>query len=436
MELMGKIRAAVKSGLGRDVLLTLVAQAVVMLCSFGINKLVSLRLGVEGYAEFSLAKKSAAVFSYGVLGGMGIAVPRYLAIYRSSNCYFLSQKVFPASFLFILLNASVLALFFLLFPNWIGRVALGVFASHRLLSAIYVYAVALAVNTLVVYYYRGVGNYRRFNVLQMTTQALLLVVCIVLLRDATDVFYQWGVVLAAIAIAMMLFDIKPRFFRSRRDMRTTWLLFQRLVGYGLPRLFADLVLFASDVVPLMLVLNRYGEEATGYFSAAVTLLVVVTPLFSFTGSIFLQRISGYYAQQDFTTVRRVMRWSTGLYLLLAVLGAAGLALLARWFIPLLFSHDFVPAIELTRIMAIALIPKSLYLLFRNPIDAVSKFPYNLVTLSLHLLLMVVLFNVSSSLRDCAYYYCLATLVLGVSSYVSWMVALRKAERFAMVGGQK
>lgn len=421
-------RQAFRSHLGRDVLLTLLSQVVVMLVAFAINKLVSVGLGVEGYAAFSVAKKSATVVGYGVLGGMAIALPRYLAIYMAARRGYLSRLVFPAALLLVLVNAFLFTASLAIAPGWFSELFLGSFASKALLFTMSVYAMGLAISTLTTYYYRGVGDYRRFNYLQIAAQVLLLVVVVVYLHTVEGLFLLWGCGLLLLSVVVILFDIRPGVSFTGRARRLLHHTLLQLASYGTPRLLADLVLFASDAVPLLLVLRYYGRTATGYFSAALTILVLVTPLFSFTGSIFLQRISSYYAQGDYPTIGRVMRYSLWLFLAVAVVGTLGLLLLAQFLIPLLFSSDFMPAVEVARVLALAIIPKALYYLYRNPCDAIARFPYNLVSLSLYLLVLVVSFALTDTLMGCAYAYVLASVVLGVGAGVGWGLAFHIARR--------
>ncbi len=79
-------------------------------------------------------------------------------------------------------------------------------------------------------------------------------------------------------------------------------------------------------------------------------------------------------------------------------------------------------------MILSILPQSLYLLYRNPIDAVSVIPYNTIILGICFALMVILFFVSKTLTELAWAYIAVSLLQGVLSYITWSVLCRKKQQ--------
>ncbi len=79
------IREKLSSGMGRDMVWTFSIQLLIMLCSFAINKLLASRLSIDDFGQYNVIKRSVQVLSFLMLAGVGIALPRYIPLYRNSN---------------------------------------------------------------------------------------------------------------------------------------------------------------------------------------------------------------------------------------------------------------------------------------------------------------------------------------------------------------
>ena len=79
------IKQKMTSGMGKDVVWTFSLQIVIMLCSFAINKILSNRLSIDDFGQYNVIKRSVQVLSFVMLAGVGIALPRYIPLYRNDN---------------------------------------------------------------------------------------------------------------------------------------------------------------------------------------------------------------------------------------------------------------------------------------------------------------------------------------------------------------
>ena len=115
--------------------------------------------------------------------------------------------------------------------------------------------------------------------------------------------------------------------------------------------------------------------------------------------------------------------------LLYVAASAGITLIMyvfiRFFTLLFFAESYVAAADLSRIMILSILPQALYLLYRNPIDAVSVIPYNTIILALCLVLMVVTFLFSTTITQFAWAYLAVSTLQGLLSYFTWQFIKRK-----------
>lgn len=94
-------------------------------------------------------------------------------------------------------------------------------------------------------------------------------------------------------------------------------------------------------------------------------------------------------------------------------------------IRLFFASNYLVATDLTRIMLLAILPQSIYLLYRNPIDAISKTPYNTLNLGICLAIMVFAFYQLNTLQHFAYAFLGVCTLKGVISILTWEVLKKK-----------
>ena len=102
-----------KGTIRKDILLTLSSQIVIMCSALVVNKILSETMGVEGYGQYSIIKKSSAVLSFMMLGGMGITLPKFLSSYLAENDisrYLFTIKVAIKSVLVITLILLIISL--------------------------------------------------------------------------------------------------------------------------------------------------------------------------------------------------------------------------------------------------------------------------------------------------------------------------------------
>ena len=70
--------------MGQDVVWTFALQIGVMVCAFVITKLLASRLSIDDFGQYNVIKRSVQVLSFVMLAGVGIALPRYIPLYRNA----------------------------------------------------------------------------------------------------------------------------------------------------------------------------------------------------------------------------------------------------------------------------------------------------------------------------------------------------------------
>lgn len=420
-------RGALPLELKKDLVWTFSSQIFIMLVVLTVNKVVSASLGLDGFALYSIAKKSSTVLKAIILWGMAIALPRFLAMDRvaKNQRYF---TWFPVALLILLAVSVTLFLSFLLFPSLMGDWVLAGLGDQMLLLFVLFYSAAFALNDLVVGYLRGRGDFKKSNIVQIFTQMSLLA-GVALYQDVKSIFLSWALLIffscGIFATKGLSGDIKNGIIAQGWYSLT--FTGKRLLTYGTPRMLSDLVFQLTSFVPLVVVFSKFGEITTGLFSTAITLQLMIIPLFSFSGQILLQRISEMIAAENFAQIRRIIRLFMFVFVVVAAIGIFVIVIGVDFWLELLFSPEFIPAAPLVIIVALSLVPRAIYLLLRNPLDAVSTTPYNLFSLLIWFAIYIASLFVADTIEACAWGYTLSSLSLAITSIFFWNRALKQIE---------
>ena len=419
--------------MGQDVVWTFALQIGVMVCAFVITKLLASRLSIDDFGQYNVIKRSVQVLSFVMLAGTGIALPRYIPLYRNSTPPRRIAPLLVASLGYILGVSLVVLVVCLLFSTQMQDIVIGQNGNGCLLLIALGYAFTLAMAQFVFAYYRGTGNFKWYNGTQLAVQ-LAIVVPLVLLPVLTvkTVFVSW-LVITALLVALCLVkegrgrwgevsDGTPHFTRqsSLYDSLKT------IVRYSSGRLVADFFLFSLSAFPLIYISQAMGLQATAYYAVGITFVTMVTPVFSFIGIILLPYVSACIAKGEMQRADKVITRLLLLYLGAALLITVVLYIFTDFMTALLFARNYVAAGDLTRIMILAILPQALYLLYRNPIDAVAVVPYNTVILGISLAAMVGSFVWASTLTQYAWAYLTVSILQGLLSWLTWQIIQKRS----------
>ena len=412
----------------RDVVWTFTLQILIMLCSFAINKLLANRLSIDDFGQYNVIKRSVQVLSFVMLAGVGIALPRYIPIYRNSTP---PQRIAPlltASLIYIIGVSLVVCLICMLFSTQMQDIIIGQNDNNTLLLIALAYAFTLAMAQYAFAYYRGIGHYKWYNGSQLALQlAIILPLVLLPVLTVSQVFVSWLVITILIVVYLLGRELW-NFIRKEGSLVSDTPLKSHLttiVKYSSGRLVADFFQFSLAAFPLIYISNIQGLQTTAYFSVGIFFVTMITPLFSFMGIILLPYVSQAIARHEMAAANRLILRLSLLYIGAAIVFIIVLCLFTEFLTTLLFASEYVVSSDLTRIMVLAILPQAAYMLYRNTIDAVSVIPYNAIILGLCLVAMVAGFMLSTTITHYAWAYLISSTLQGLLSWLIWIYLRRK-----------
>jgi O-antigen/teichoic acid export membrane protein len=426
--MMKVIKEKLNSSMGRDVVWTFAIQLLIMLCSFAINKLLASRLSIDDFGQYNVIKRSVQVLSFVMLAGVGIALPRYIPLYRNSNPPRRIAPLMSAAFIYIIGITLAVVIVCLLFSTQMQDIIIGQSDHMGLLLIALAYAFALALSQYVFAYYRGIGAFKWFNGTQLAMQLLIIVPLVVLpVLTVGNVFSTWLIITTVLVACLMarekpIYHLRFTIYDLRSKIRDE---LRSIIKYSSGRLVADFFQFSLAAFPLIYISNTQGLEPAAYFSVGIFFVTMVTPIFSIMGIILLPYVSQALARHEMGKAKRLVSRLALTYAGASLLFIAVIYIFTDLLTVLLFSNDYVVTMDLTRIMILSILPQAAYMLYRNTIDAVSVIPYNAIFLGLCLLLMVGSFMLCSTLEDYAWAYLAVSTLQGLLAWTTWMIISKK-----------
>lgn len=415
------------SSFRQDVLWTLITQVLVMLSAFGITKIACNILTVDEFGLYNVVRRSVSVISFVMLSGMGITLPRYLAIYQGAHQYRKMLDLTCCSLFFVGIICVILVIIALLFSETFMESVTG-----NSDSTLYWLAVAFAFSTtisaLLIAFYRGVNDFKNYSIAQVSFQLLLLLSLLFIpLHNVNAIFLLWFLTTFSFTVLYFIYENNRNrsiIFRAYRSC-FFWDMMKTIAVYSTPRLIGDFLLFSFSAFPVLYLSQVMSMSDVAYYSVGLTIINMVTPFFSFLGVILLPYVSGAMSNGRFSEAQRLIRRLSKWYIALATVLTVLFGLFMPVLIRLFFSPDYVVCKDISMILLLSVLPQSMYLLYRNPIDAVSTIPYNTMILLLSCIVLIVLFSFSSSLSDYSYSFVFASFVQGGLSILVWLLINKK-----------
>ena len=417
------------SSFRKDVLWTLITQMLVMLSAFGITKTACNILTVDEFGLYNVVRRSVSVISFVMLSGMGITLPRYLAIYQGAHQYRKMVDLTCCSLFFVGVICVILATFALLFSEAFIENVTGN-SDCTLYWLAMAFAFSTSISALLIAYYRGVNDFKNYSIAQVSFQLLLLLSLLFIPRhNVNAVFLLWFLTTFSFTVLYFIYENHRNrniIFRAYRSCYF-WDMMKTIAVYSTPRLIGDFLLFSFSAFPVLYLSQVMTMTDVAYYSVGLTIINMVTPFFSFLGIVLLPYVSGAMSNGRFSEAQRLIRRLSVWYISLAAVLTVLFGLFLPVLIKLFFSPDYVVCKDIAMILLLSVLPQSMYLLYRNPIDAVSTIPYNTIILLVSCIVLIVLFSFSSSLSDYSYSFMLASFVQGGLSILVWLLINKKSK---------
>lgn len=403
---------------------TFLAEFAVMASQILVYKLAAHYLGTLGFSEYAVARRTISLLQPVVLLGIGLGLPRYIAMAEASGDLDRVRRLFGAASWCVGAAVGVLALALIVWRNWFSYLFFGNKDYAHFLPALSLMLLGLSMHSLCYAFLRGRMAISRANALNLVNLGVVPVLAFLWFRgSAGSVLWGLGICWTAIgAIALLWMPLGAPFRRHPQELK-------ELLGYGIQRVPGDFALMGLLAFPALFAAHTSGVERAGYVAFGISFTNMIAAMFAPVGIILLPKISRNLGLRNFTEIRKevmLVGWCTaGVSAVLVGLAEAFAYPAMRIYL----GASFWAAIGPMRIAVVGALPLAFYYGLRNAIDALRRKAVNtinlLVTLVFYFLLSE-LFSVTTGIRDCVLWsFVMAAFLLAILTALEVRKMLRQ-----------
>jgi O-antigen/teichoic acid export membrane protein len=374
---------------------TMLTEIVVTLSGLLLLKLAASMLGPAGFGEYAVSRRAVGLLYLPLVLGLGIAAPRYIAIARTRTVPEYDESSFAAA---TLTGGLIPPLFVILllnvFPEWSAVLIFGTASLAHLVAPASIALAGLALHSITYAVYRGRSEMGFANLLQLVNVGLIPVGVFGLARhDAGAILTGTGIAWLAVSSLSLVHLL----LREDRHWPRLGEHLRILLRFGIPRVPGEFALAGLFAIPALIAVRAHGIVEAGYFSAALSILTIVSGAFAPVGLVLLPRASAQAATGDIAGLRALVVKMLGAGILLAGIGVLIGELLIPSFVAWYFGDAFTPAIPIFRACLLGAVPYAIYVLMRNILDALDVKALNSRNLIIALFVAVTSCLIDSSL---------------------------------------
>lgn len=409
--------------LKKELIISLLTQFLILFIGLIINKIIVNYMSVEDYGIYNTIKKGASVITFVGLGGLGIALPKYLPKNKSNNIsnYQLIAALGIVTVILLLLFGVIFTLNTninqLIFDN----------NNTSLMFLMFAFGASNSFIALIFAYLRGIDKILNFNIFQIISQVSLLAIAIVYKKSLSDYFLYSSLALVVNFILFYIFSARSSLdvFKKSNWKNDVYVQIKKLFSFGYTRMFGDLILFSIGVIPLVIINNKFGLMESAYFSTATMLNTLITPFFSYIGVILLPKASKAIAEKQYTSLKNMVNKFLFIYIIVSLFFICFFYFFNRYLIIVLFSKDYLVVSKYIIITSLIILPNSIYLLLRNVNDALHDRPFNTYNLLLSSIIGFILMVFSQNFNQLIISFVIMYVILGLISFLNWIYLRNK-----------
>ena len=408
---------------------TLISQLISLILAISALKLAATIFDPADFGLYNLVKRIIAMISYPLLVGLGISIPIYVAeAYLSITA---QARLITVALFWWLFLTLILALINLIVPDLFTEWVLG--EGYEYLSWPFVLGFSgLYLYTILYASYRGEQNFGRANLFQILASGLFPLVAIFLSGGVVGRFFYILAFLMFVANFIVLLDLFNRNLLLKISKQEIGAISKKYLKFGLPRIPGEFALFGLMSSPLFFVARYESLELAGQVAVGYTIVQLIASFYEFIGTLILPKSAQLISDGRYQELNRLVQKLSIYSFLSAFLLCLFIFNNIEFLFELLDKNKFVDNIIYSRVIIICVPFYIVYLIIRNPQDALSIKPFNSYILSACFLLQLVLLLLAVNI-DLAYWkvslYHLALTIpyitLGLVTLLSWNHQIKK-----------
>lgn len=405
----------------KDISLTFITQVVVFLAFFFIYRLIAERFGPEGVGEYALVKRVIGFVSPFLLLGLGVGIPRYIAMSKDK---FQMITYLKAGGLIIAFSISFFLIVINLFKESFAKTFFGAVNYVNLVLPFSFFLAGFIFTSFVYSYFRGRLLIKIFNFLYIVNLALVPLIIIIFFKGITieKIITLIGITTFIIAFIFLLPSIKEIIFSIGK------LQFQKslkeVLYYSLPRAVGDFALAGLLSLGPIFAAHFVSIQEVGYLSVSQSLLHAIEVAIAPLGLVLLPKVSNLIVNGRQEMIKENLNLLIRAVIQCSIFLCIQLIIFADIIIKYWLGTEFLNAVPVMRIIFLSTVFYFFYVAIRSVLDAAKVKPLNTINvfISLGVFLGIagtlLLVNILSPIISLSIAFTSGFICLGFLSYVS------------------
>lgn len=376
---------------------TFATEFLVMLGQIVLYKLVASGLGQTGFSEYAVARRVIVLLQPFTIMGLGVGLPRYLALAEGRGQSDRGSKYFWGTALCVGAFTTMLSSAFMIFPVWLSYLFFGNAEYRYLITPLLLMLLGMAAHLVLYAFLRGKLAVGWANRLQLINNGLVPLLVFSFSHGSAASFLRY-LGLAWTATTVMMFLLMPISAQWKNPLKEA----RELLNYGVRRVPGDFALMALLALPAIFAAHLAGIHQAGLVAFGLAIVNMIASVFAPIGIFLLPKVSRAIGGGHFQPIQREIVLIRRFTLVLSIGIVLLVELLASPLIRLYLGQSYLDARPLISVLVVGALPLAFYYTMRSAIDAVHFKAVNTLNLLLALGLFLVGACTGSLLSDARY----------------------------------
>lgn len=372
----------------RDLGMTSVTEAVVMVGAFAVVSIFGRVLGATALGEYLLVRRVASSLAAGVQVGLGVALPRFVA-YAVNRPARERQAYYLAALASVLALVGIAAVILLSWRNAFSALLFGSSERVFLVLPLILFVFGIAVHGAVYGYYRGCLMMKRANLLELLDLCAVPLLAVVLLRAHSSAMVI-GAMGAGVGIIAVPFSVSIVRGFGGSSASELFGHARELLRYGAARVPGDFGLGALLALAPLIATHYQPMSSVSHLLLGLSILLALSSSITPLGLILLSKLSMMLVSKRHDEIRQRLTYMLGAILEMSLFMTLQAIIFVDVLVRLWVGPKFDGSVAVTRIVLMAAPFYLFYVGLRSAIDAASIIAYNARNAILSLAAMIVL----------------------------------------------
>jgi len=405
----------------KDIALTFITGVIVLVSFFFVYRLIGRNFGQDGLGRFCLVKRVVAFLSPLLFLGLGVGLPRYIAMSRTKNQ---RSSYIKTGILLISIFAFMFLIFINLFKDYFAKTFFGSTDYTVLILPFSFLLSGSVLHALIYSYFRGRLWVKTFNSIQVINFALIPVVILILFKNITIEKLIIVIGITTFTVALIFFLFHSREILSPLGKWQFKNSLKELLLYSLPRVPGDFALAGLFSLGPIFAAHFASIQEVGYLSLSQSSLNMVAMAIGPVSTILLPKIGRVIINGGEETIRENVNFLIGASLQCSIFLSVQLLIFTNVIINYWLGSEFSGAVSVMRIVFSSITFYVLYLAARSILDAVKVKPLNAINLfvSLGIFLLgtgiLLFFKLFGPIISLSIAFTSGLMCLGILTYIS------------------